>query len=153
MDEIVNSDEKFRKIITQIKKKHLKELLSNDLIAYQEFACFGFLLYIYFDENIINDFHPLQLQSNLNCLLATGKSFFSNLEGDDLFADGKYLHELLQNDLLRIYHDDISLRSIEKIDNLTIEKNLTKAFITIVELLLSINSTLSKINKLKTNCE
>ena len=149
IDEIVNSDEKFRKLITQINKKHLKELLSNDEVVYNQFACFGFLLYIYFDENLINDFHPLQLQSNLNCFLSTGKSFFANLQGDDLFADGKYLHALLQNDLLRIYHDNISLKSIEKIDNLTIEKNLTKAFITIVELLLNINSTLSKINKLK----
>ena len=153
IDEIVNSDEKFRKIITQINKKHLKELLNNDEQVYEEFACFGFLLYIYFDENLINDFHPLQLQFNLNCLLSTGKSFFTNLQGDDLFADGKYLHNLLQNDLLRIYHDDISLKSIEKIDNLTIEKNLTKAFITIVELLLSINSTLSRINKLKNKDE
>lgn len=149
IDEIVNSDEKFRKIITQIHKKNLKELLSNDEQTYRQFACFGFLLYIYFDENLINDFHPLQLQFNLNCLLSSGNSFFTNLQGDDLFADGKYLHELLQNDLLRIYNEDISLKSIEKIDNLTIEKNLTKAFITIVELLLSINNTLSKINKLK----
>ena len=149
IDEIVNSDEKFRKLITQINKKHLQELLSNDKLVYTQFATFGFLLYIYFDENLINDFHPLQLQSNLNCFLSTGKSFFANLQGDDLFADGKYLHALLQNDLLRIYHDNIALKSIEKIDPLTIEKNLTKAFITIVELLLNINNTLSKINKLK----